>query len=143
MLILSISCTRSCIDTLLMKRNLFVTSKCKTHARLCRLPFMKETSSRDASQKAFWKHAKDQVVGQIFFPATTRVDTYKLKFNQVTSLHTSCRHIPKYQSKSCSNVVNIACCCYFCWESLQSGKRNAETASRAFAQLCLLMQAAQ
>ena len=45
---------------------------------------MKETSSRDASQKAFWKHAKDQVVGQIFFAATTRVDTYKLKFNQVT-----------------------------------------------------------
>lgn len=51
---------------------------------------MKETTGRDASQKVFWKHAKDQVVGQIFFAATTRVDTYKLKFNQVIALHSQC-----------------------------------------------------
>ena len=50
-----------------------------------RLPFMKEPSAhKDAAQKAVWRHAKEQVVGQIFFAATTRVDTYKLRFNQVT-----------------------------------------------------------
>ena len=62
---------------------------------------MKETSGRDASQKVFWKHARDQVVGQIFFAATTRVDTYKLKFNQVTvkcSQCLSCRPVAYYQS---------------------------------------------
>ena len=46
---------------------------------------MKEPSAhKDAAQKAIWGHAKEQVVGQIFFPATTQVDTYKLRFNQVT-----------------------------------------------------------
>ena len=68
---------------------------------------MKEPSVKDASQRAFWNHAKDQVVGQIFFAATTRVDTYKLKFNQVTSLNASLW--------ACCDVVNpadIAGCIY-------------------------------
>lgn len=46
---------------------------------------MKEPSTiKEAAQKTFWGHAREQVVGQIFFAATTRVDTYKLTFNQVT-----------------------------------------------------------
>ena len=57
---------------------------------------MKEPSARDPSQKALWTHAKDQVVGQIFFAATTRVDTYKLKFNQVTSLNAFLRACSPY-----------------------------------------------
>ncbi len=47
---------------------------------VCRLPFMKKTGGKDAE---FWKHAYDQVVGQIFFPSITMVDTYKLEFNEV------------------------------------------------------------
>lgn len=54
---------------------------------------MREPAAKDASQAAFWKHAKHQVVGQIFFPSTTIVDTYKLRFNQVHSQFAKLEHL--------------------------------------------------
>ena len=33
-----------------------------------------------------WKRVSEQVVGQLFFPDVTTVDTYKLQFTEVTSM---------------------------------------------------------
>ena len=38
------------------------------------------------SAAEFWKHADNQVVGQIFFPSTKTIDVYKLEFNEANIL---------------------------------------------------------
>ena len=47
---------------------------------------------KTGQNKEFWKHASDQVVGQIFFPSITSVDDYKLEFTEVSGGST-CAHV--------------------------------------------------
>ncbi len=50
---------------------------------------MKRVTTRKTefwSPAEFWKHADNQVVGQIFFPSITTIDVYKLEFNEANFL---------------------------------------------------------
>ena len=45
---------------------------------------------REKDETGLWKRSEEQVVGQLFFPGITTVDTYKLQFTEVMSGRRKC-----------------------------------------------------